>query len=82
MTKRTSGKAAAQRQLRQRDAAQELSRQLYEENRQLREMLESKLVVTVDVICPFTGEVLPVTVTLDGMMPKEVDPLAVLEKWS
>lgn len=76
-----SGKASAQQLIRQRDAAQELSRQLYEENRQLRAMLECKLTVTVDLVSPFTGEVEPVTVTLDGMAPAAVDPLAVLGQW-
>lgn len=76
-----NGKAAAQRLIRQRDAAQELSRQLYEENRKLRELLDSKLTVTVDIISPFTGEVEPVTVVVDGVAPAAVDPLAVLGKW-
>ena len=64
--------------LRQRDAAQELSRQLYEENRKLRQLLECKLAVTVDIISPFTGEVEPVTVVVDGVAPAAVDPLAAL----
>lgn len=76
-----SGKTAAQRLIRQRDAAQELSRQLYEENRKLRELLDSKLTVTVDFVSPFTGEVKPVTVVVDGVAPAAVDPLAVLGKW-